>query len=171
MTVPTEQCQRFDGTYTSLVTLAIDFKTRYSLLVCSLVAISLSMQLPAMTAPVSFQQAVTDYNAGKHSQALSEFESYKVAYPNNALVHYYIALCHQQLNHFGAARSEYQWAFEHGDPRLRSLAETGMRQLSGRSTQISAVPSTSSPNPTTKPGASTSPAAKVRKIYEFWAEW
>src|SRR5271167_4926872 len=70
-------------------------------------------------APASFHQATADYNAGRHAKALAEFEAYKTAYPSNALVRYYIALCHQELGHVDAARADFDWVSKNGDARLQ----------------------------------------------------
>jgi hypothetical protein len=100
-----------------------------------LVCIVLGAALPEVQcAPASFQQAVADYNAGHISTALSEFQSYKVAYPTNALVRYYIGLCYQQLGHADEARAELSWVSSFGDARLQGLAGAALRQLPKSST-------------------------------------
>lgn len=122
-----------------------------------------------LAAPVSFQQAVKDYSAGQYALALSEFEPYKASNPNNALVRYYIALCHQGMNHFSQAKTEFEWVAAHGDPKLAAMAKAGFEQLSrinsgsSRGTAIASAP--------TAVGGSTKPAAKVKKIIEFYADW
>jgi uncharacterized protein YkwD len=130
---------------------------------CGLASLlSFSIGLAVLAGPVSFQQAVSDYNAGKYSLALSEFESYKSAYPNYAQVHYYLALCHQSLNHVDKARAEYQWVAERASGSLKPLAAAGLAGLSksvGHSaaggTATNAAYSTSS-NTTTRTTASSS---------------
>jgi outer membrane protein assembly factor BamD (BamD/ComL family) len=108
--------------------------------------------LPAMSAPANlYAQAVADYNAGKYGQAATEFETIKAQYPNNALTHYYLALCRQALGHLDKAKQEYQWVSQYGDASLKGLANQGMARLSGAKT----------------PAA----AGKVRKILEFYADW
>ena len=117
-----------------------------------------------LAAPVSFQQAVSDYNTGKYAQALSEFKSYAASYPSNALVHYYLALCHQGLGHLGDARSEYDWVSKCGDRRLAPMAETGLAALSKTGTRVAYQGSSPAPQ-------SSSSQGKVKKIIEFYADW
>src|SRR5271163_4365483 len=62
----------------------------------------------ALAAP-SFQEAVAQYNSGKYAQAVSSLEVVKASYPNNALVHYYMALSQQAIGHLTQAKEEYQW--------------------------------------------------------------
>lgn len=116
---------------------------------------------------VSFQQAVNDYTAGKYSQALSQLKVYESSYPDNALVHYYVALCHQSLGHIEQAKKEFQWVADRGDARLRVMAQTGLQQLSRAHTQIAYAPTTSS----TPARSSTAPIAKIKKVIEFYADW
>ncbi len=123
--------------------------------------------------PVSFQQAVADYTAGKYSQADSELEGYKRAYPTNAMVHYYLALCKQALGHLESAKAEYLWVTQYGDARLKGMAQAGFDQLSKARTSTS---SSVAAAPTTAPAAAPSAApqiasAKVKKIIEFYADW
>lgn len=127
-------------------------------------------------APVSFQQAVADYTAGRYSQANAEFETYKQAYPTNAMVHYYLALCKQALGHIEGAKAEYLWVTQNGDARLRGMAQSGFDQLSkakysGTSTSVA----TATPGHTTGTSATSSTpvvaTAKVKKIIEFYADW
>ncbi|HEY9788296.1 MAG TPA: hypothetical protein V6D17_23105 [Candidatus Obscuribacterales bacterium] len=125
--------------------------------------------MPAASAgPVAFQQAVADYNAGKYSQALAEFESYKAAYPTNALTRYYIALCRQALGHINQAKQEYEWVSANGDPSLKALAAQGLQRLGG--VKMSGTGS-STPTSTAAPSAGATVTAKVKKIIEFYADW
>lgn len=123
-------------------------------------------------APVSFQQAVADYTAGKYSQANAEFESYKQAYPTNAMVHYYLALCKQALGHLDGAKAEYLWVTQNGDARLKGMAQAGYDQLSKTRASGSggggAIAAASSSSASSAPVVAT---AKVKKIIEFYADW
>lgn len=103
---------------------------RKTLLVLSGCLAFLAVLPDVQSAPASFQKATADYNAGHVSTALSEFESYKAAYPSNALVRYYIGLCHQQLGHASEAQAEFEWLTKYGDARLQGLAGAALRQLS-----------------------------------------
>lgn len=110
--------------------------------------------LPAMSAPANlYAQAVADYNAGKYGQAATAFETIKAQYPNNALTHYYLALCRQALGQFAKARQEYEWVSQYGDASLKGMAAQGMSRLSGSKS------------------SGTITAGKVRKILEFYADW
>lgn len=127
--------------------------------------------LPAMSAPNLYAQAVADYNAGKYGQAASEFESVKAQYPNNALTHYYLALCRQALGHFEKARQEYEWVSQNGDPNLKSLAAQGLSRMSGVKTSVSSGSSMRTASAAPVAGSRPPAAAKVRKILEFYADW
>lgn len=147
-----------------------DLKKSAARSVLSLAVLTLASAHAQVYAAVSFQQAVADYNAGKYSQANSEFEAYKQSYPNNALVHYYSALCKQALGQLEGAKSEYMWVTQNGDVRLKSLAQAGVANLSKvRSSTFSSAPVSS---PSSSPAATSVVAnAKVKKIIEFYADW
>lgn len=127
--------------------------------------------LPAISAPNLYAQAVADYNAGKYGQAASEFESVKAQYPNNALTHYYLALCRQALGHFEKARQEYEWVSQNGDANLKSLAAQGLTRMSGVKTSVSSGSSTRTASESPAAGSRPPAGAKVRKILEFYADW
>jgi tetratricopeptide (TPR) repeat protein len=124
--------------------------------------------IPAISAPNLYSQAVADYNAGKYGQAASEFERVKAQYPNNALTHYYLALCRQALGHFDKARQEYEWVSQYGDAGLKGLAAQGLSRMSGVKTSVSyGATASGSPSAGSRPPAVT----KIRKILEFYADW
>jgi tetratricopeptide (TPR) repeat protein len=86
---------------------------------------------PAISAgSENYNSGISDYNAGKYARALAQFESCQAAYPNNAMVHYYKALCLQSMGRFEQAKQEYRWVADRGDARLKSMAKTGLNQLS-----------------------------------------
>ncbi len=127
-----------------------------------------------IAAPVSFQQAVADYTSGKYSQASSELETYKQAYPNNALVHYYLALCKQAMGQLEGAKAEYLWVTQYGDVRLKGMAQAGFDQLSkvrSSSSSRSSTTASSAPPPTASSPTAVVASAKVKKIIEFYADW
>jgi hypothetical protein len=131
----------------------------------------MSFPLPIAAGPASFNQAVSDYNAGKYAQALGEMEAYGAAYPTNALVRYYIALCQQGIGHFDKAKSEFQWVSQNGDARLRSMAQAGMQQLSRAHTQI-ASSSINTASTMGRASQSTSHGGdKIKKVLEFYTDW
>jgi tetratricopeptide (TPR) repeat protein len=132
---------------------------------------TISYPLPIAAAPASFNQAVGDYNAGKYSAALTEFEAYGAAYPTNALVRYYIALCQQGIGHFDKAKSEFQWVSQNGDARLRSMAQAGMQQLSRAHTQIASASINAASNIGGATQSTSHGGDKVKKVLEFYTDW
>jgi tetratricopeptide (TPR) repeat protein len=137
--------------------------------------LSLTILTGAVTAGPSFQQGIADYKAGRYQQALNTFKTFAASYPNNALVHYYLAMSHQAVGHIAQAKQEYQAAILYGDAGLKQQATTGLNQLSKANTQIAySAPSASAPSAgggRVSPGGSSQPKSKVRKIYEFYADW
>ncbi len=142
--------------------------TRSLLLVGTLTLVSIQT---TAAAPVSFQQAVADYAAGKYGQAETELEEYKRAYPTNAMVHYYLALCKQATGHLESAKSEYLWVTQNGDPRLRGMAQSGFDQLSKVRSSSSTSSNAAPPAASTAASAPQIATAKVKKIIEFYADW
>jgi uncharacterized protein YkwD len=109
-------------------------RAKRSFLLVVLGCIALVATLPEVQcAPASFEQAVADYKAGHVSTALSEFQSYKLAYPTNALVRYYIGLCYEQLGRFDEARAELLWVNSFGDAHLQGLSGAALKQIPTRS--------------------------------------
>lgn len=145
---------------------------RKTLGVLLLSALSTNMALATPT----FQEAVSDYNSGKYARALGILKNFKAQFPNNPLVHYYIALCEQAMGHIPQAQEEYQWVVAQGDPRLAPQAATGLAQLAGKRVSggggsRSGSYSATSTSPS-QPGPSSSTGKpKVSKVLEFWAEW
>lgn len=124
---------------------------------------------PAMATP-SFPQAQADYNSGKFSQALESFKVLSAAYPSNVLVHYYLALCHQNLGHMGQAKAEYQIVVNSRQPQLAPMAAKGLATISSARSGSSSSTSSPSISPETNTGVRVA-TAKVKKVLEFWAEW
>lgn len=122
---------------------------------------------PALAAP-SYAEAESDYKNGKYAQALASFQSLSAAYPSNVLVHYYLALCHQNLGHMGQAKAEYQLVVNSRQPQLAPLAAKGLATLAGARSG-SGSPSSYSPS-SSDTGVKVA-TAKVKKVLEFWAEW
>ena len=94
-----------------------------------IIAAGLGISADVVSAQVSFQQAVADYNGGKYGRALTEFVTYESANPNNALVHYYVALCQQSIGQFEQAKAEFSWVATHADGQLKSMGAAGLEQL------------------------------------------
>lgn len=135
------------------------------------ISIWLAVQPPAHSAP-SFKDAVAAYNAGKYAQALQDFSAFKASSPNNVLTRYYLALCHQALNHTSQAKEEYNFVLSYGDPTLKGYASKGLAQMSGLRSQSSSQASSA----VIKSGGGSvgqqAPApTKVRKVIEFYTDW
>lgn len=136
--------------------------------------IALATLSATVSAGPSFQQGMADYKAGRYQQALNTFKIFAASYPNNGLVHYYLAMSHQAVGHLAQAKQEYQAAILYGDAALKQQATTGLNQLNKANTQIaySAPGASASASPArVNPGSSSQAKGKVRKIYEFYADW
>lgn len=149
------------------------------LLAVSVIAL-ISSQAPASAAAknnAKFQQAVAHYKAGQYVQALFEFGAVVNANPADWTTHYYLALCHQALNHRSEARAEYQIVAQNGNAALKSYAAKGLAVLqagkasSGGSAQ-SGIPSPMVNAPSSSPSAAaTTGQGKVKKILKWYADW
>ena len=133
------------------------------------VLVATACNQPLSAGPASFNQAVSDYNAGKYAQSLTELEAYAAAYPNNSLVHYYIALCHQGTGRLEKAKTEFEWVAKNGDAKLRSMAQAGLQQLSRVHTQATTIASASQPTSSRPTIHFNGP--KVTKVLEFYTDW
>lgn len=143
-------------------------RKKTSLILASVLIASLAAP-PVLAQKVTYPQAVATYKTGNYAQALAQFKQVDANFPNNALVHYYMALCHQGLGHLNLARSEYQQVTGMGDVRLAGLARQGLNQLSGAKTQVYSGGSPSQAPATQQPGA---PAKKIaKKVLYFYADW
>ncbi len=125
----------------------------------------------ALAGPVSLQAAIAEYKAGKYQSALTMFKTVNQTSPNNAMVHYYMALCHHGLGHTEQAKQEYQAVIASGDPRLKALAQAGMGKVSGVRSSGSSLPAKASGSSETGNSSQTTSATKVKKIIEFYADW
>lgn len=128
------------------------------------------MQVQAAN-PASYTKAVSDYNAGKYSIALAEFEYCKTAFPNNALVRYYAALCAQNLGRFDKARAEFEWVAQNGDAKLKSMAQTGLSQLARAHQQSASHSSHSTASTQVASASGAQPKSKVKRVLDFYADW
>jgi tetratricopeptide (TPR) repeat protein len=125
---------------------------------------------PALAGP-SYSQAESDYKNGKYAQALASFQSLSTAYPNNVLVHYYLALCHQNLGHMGQAKAEYQIVIASRQPQLAPKAAIGLATIAGARSGSGSASSPSTSNTSSNDTGVRVATAKVKKVLEFWAEW
>ena len=127
-----------------------------------------------VAAPASFEQATKDYAAGRYSLALSEFDAFKAAYPNNIMVHYYCGLCSQALNKLGQAKAEYEFVAKYDTGRLKPLALAALAQFGKlKGTQIAMAPSGGGSAASSSAGGNGAPqgAPKIKKVLEFYADW
>ena len=136
-----------------------------------LIAGGLGTTADVVSAQVSFQQAVADYNGGKYSRALTEFLTYESANPNNALVHYYVALCQQSTGQFEQAKTEFSWVATHADGQLRSMGAAGLAQLARAHTVPSHQVAMGGVGTRGSDSQTPAPAPKVKKVIEFYADW
>jgi thiol-disulfide isomerase/thioredoxin len=135
-----------------------------------------------------FAAAQKLYNAGKYSEALASFNQYAAVYPTNALTHYYLAMCQQQLGHATQARQEYTLAAQYGDATLQAQSQRAMAALGARAgtpsaSQMAASSRANSIAAASARAASASAASggmpgngyqngpKVAKVLKFYADW
>jgi predicted Zn-dependent protease len=138
---------------------------------CSAVAlISLAAPL-ALGQASSYNQAIADYNGGRYARALSEFKTLEAAYPTNVLVRYYAGLCQQSVGHIEQAKDEFRYVATYGTPQLKSMASAGLAQLQNAHMSVSSHSSSPSIAMASPSSGTAAPAAKVRKIIEFYADW
>ena len=115
-----------------------------------IVACLVVVLLPAHSAPAAapsapgYAQAVSDFQGKRYARALSGFQAAVRAKPNDAMCHYYMALCYQYQNQVGFALQEYQWVVANcRDARLKAQAQAGLSQMehysSSRLTQLSSA--------------------------------
>ena len=86
---------------------------------------------PALAAPDVFSIAKSKYEKKDYQGALNDFKALSAKYPNNALCHYYMALCNQCLSRVSEAKREYQWVIANDRGSLSRQAAAGLNQLSG----------------------------------------
>jgi thiol-disulfide isomerase/thioredoxin len=89
----------------------------------------LSLNFAASALPL-FDSAVAHYKAGQYRQAATEFKQVAASYPNNALSHYYLALCYQSLGNRAEARQEFSLTSQYGDASLKAYAQRALSTLS-----------------------------------------
>jgi hypothetical protein len=119
----------------------------------------------AVRAESAFDAAVKTYKTGNYRQALAQFMTLKKAYPGNATVHYYLALCHQGAGHVSQAKAEYEWLIANDNTSIRPMAERALQQLGGG---VAASSSRSGQSSLSLPASAQ--RAKVQTILEFYVE-
>jgi thiol-disulfide isomerase/thioredoxin len=131
-----------------------------------------------------YKRAVLNYQAHHYSSALADLERLEAAYPTNAMVRYYRALCYQGTNQITLAKKDFEWvAANCPDAKVKQLGAIGLRNLgsyraqvtgfvSAPTTQMAARPASGLPTPSTSsgipsPSSSTNAANKLRKVLQF----
>lgn len=77
-----------------------------------------------------FNEAVSLYNSRRLPQALEKLTALARTNPNDAGVHYYMALCYQGTSQIAAAKTEYLWVYSKGnDARLKYNAWQALQQI------------------------------------------
>jgi thiol-disulfide isomerase/thioredoxin len=140
----------------------------------------LLISVSAVSAAPSFQQAISDYNAGKYSQALGEFKQFATSYPTNAMSHYYMALCYQSMGNRGEAKQEFSLTDRYGDATLKGYAQKALGTLGGASSGGSGGSSGGAAGGGSSGGRSMGDAAlaarpgaasPVTEVLEFYTDW
>lgn len=112
----------------------------------------------------AFDRAVSSYLHGNYDAALPLFQALGKSCPDNDSVHYYLALCYQQLRDYHKAIDEYTWVAEHTkNPSRKEIVEERLRRAQARIGQAA------------RPQLSRAPIAAnhaaVRKIIWFSTNW
>ncbi len=154
--------------------------------------LSLTTIVPAQAAQSDCSQAVADFNARRYKRAFTQFKSLAEKYPDNEVVHYYLALCHQAMGRMSQAKAEYKWILEHGSTKLKSHARKGISQIGqtaaaeGSSIQTTQTAQAELASGTGSQSADSAPAqadakktsakqapsqGKVARVIGFYADW
>ncbi len=132
--------------------------------------LSVLFQLSAFASDPAYEQAISDYKSGQYRVALAEFTSYQAQHPANSMIHYYRALCLQNLGQFEKAKEEFRWVSEYGDVHIRPMAQIGLTQLSRAHFSASRPTYNNSVKVATN-NSSNQPKGKIKKVLEFYADW
>jgi thiol-disulfide isomerase/thioredoxin len=121
-----------------------------------------------------YKRAVLNYQAHHYSTALADLEKLNAAYPTNAMVKYYRALCSQGTNQITLAKKDFEWvATNCPDAKVKQLGAIGLRNLGSYRSQVTGyVGSSSAPALVSHATAAAAtpaanPAGKLQKILEF----
>lgn len=139
----------------------------------SAVTIGLGSFDPVSAAPDAFSTAKGKYEKKDYQGALNDFKGLSAKYPNNALCHYYMALCNQCLARVGEAKKEYQWVIANDRGSLASQATTGLNQLSGLSGGSGSSGSATAGAYTSIGTSAGRPSAggQVKMVLDFYTTW
>ncbi len=101
-------------------------------LVIAIVGINLCA--PAYSQASGPEQASKLYKEGQYAAAASAFEATLKSNPNDALSHYYLGLCYQQLRQYSSASSQYKWVATNAQKQdLKDLGAKALQQISSLS--------------------------------------
>src|SRR5579883_3336223 len=78
---------------------------------------------------IQMDNAIKSYNQHKYSQALTQLRQLHSSGACTDSIHYYMALCYQQLNQISAARQEYETVAKGKTANLRANAQTALASL------------------------------------------
>lgn len=124
-----------------------------------------------VSAETPFDAAVKSYNARNYRQAITQLTAIKATYPNNGLVHYYLAMSYQATGNRGGAKTEYEWIVANDRTQLKQLAEKGLQMLGGSSSAGSAAPTQGTGASAGAPPVTPPAGPKVKTIYDFYTDW
>jgi thiol-disulfide isomerase/thioredoxin len=128
-----------------------------------------------------YKRAVLNYQAHHYSSALADLERLEAAYPTNAMVRYYRALCYQGTNQISLAKKDFEWvATNCPDAKVKQLGAIGLRNLGAYRSQVTGYVGTgnspiavrqsssaSNLSSSNSPNSNSNSSNKLRKILEF----
>ena len=126
---------------------------------------------PALAAPDVFSIAKSKYEKKDYQGALNDFKALSAKYPNNALCHYYIALCNQCLTRVGEAKREYQWVIANDRGSLARQATAGLNQLSGVNNGANGSATAGAYTPISSASGKPSAGGQVKTVLDFYTTW
>ncbi len=126
---------------------------------------------PALAAPDVFSTAKSKYEKKDYQGALNDFKALSAKYPNNALCHYYMALCNQCLTRVGEAKKEYQWVIANDRSSLARQATAGLNQLSGVNNGANGSATAGAYTPINSTSGKPSAGGQVKTVLDFYTTW
>lgn len=130
------------------------------------------LDVTAVNAAPSRDDAVKAFNAKKFSDARTQFQSVLQANPSDGVSHYYLALTYQSLRQMSQAQKEYEWVVANAtDPALKTKAQLGLTNLAKLSGTIASATTVASSAPPAVPQTVTPAAGRKPKVIEFSATW
>lgn len=97
--------------------------------------------LAANASSADYDKAVATYLEDKYEQAKGMFESLSKTEPKNDKVHYYLALCYQQLDNDKDAAEQYRLSLKQTkDPAFKEIIQERLRRTERRLSHGKAAP-------------------------------